>query len=103
MIEFLKAWREARYRLWVLIFRPYRYTKGFANYERFIQHFDNRRSRFGLKTQLEYAKWADGFCGGTKDADTDECIRSDGATVRFNNVTGLLGIVRSDNVIKTCF
>lgn len=104
MIEFRKVLLEAQYRLWVLIFRPYRYTKGFASYERFIDHFDRRRTKLGINTKFEYARWADTFCGGQKDADTDECVRGyDGATVRFNNVTGLIGIVRSDNVIKTCF
>jgi hypothetical protein len=88
----------------VKIFRPYRYTRGFANYARFIEHFDNRRTRFHLNTWREFAVWADTFCGGPRDADTDECIRGfDGAQLRFNNVTGLMGIVRSDRVIKTCF
>jgi hypothetical protein len=85
-------------------YRPYVYTRGFANYERFIDHFDRRRSRFGLNSELDFAVWADTFCGGPKDADTDECIRPyDQARIRFHNVTGLVGIVRADNVIRTCF
>jgi pyocin large subunit-like protein len=99
MIRFGAFW----YWLMVKVFRPYQHTRGFANYARFIEHFDNRRSRFNLNTWREFAVWADTFCGGPMDAHTDHCTKSNGETLRFHNVSGLFAVIRTDNVIRTCF
>jgi len=88
----------------VWLFRPYKYTRGFEDYEDFRRHFRKHKSKLSIKTEIEYARLADKLCGGPRDANTDEAIRvHDNAKLRYNNATNVFGVLRPDNVIGTCF
>jgi pyocin large subunit-like protein len=84
--------------------KPYRYTNGFGSYEEFVDKYEKHAAELGLKTWLEFARWVDEFCGGPKNADTDEWTRSyDKALLRYNNVTRVFGVLRPGGIIGTCF
>ena len=88
----------------VFLFKPYRYTRGFPSYGKFSDHFQKHGARLGLRTELQYARWIDRFCGGPTDADTDECMRlHDNSILRFHNATGVFGVLHIDGRIGTCF
>lgn len=99
------AFIVAKYRLMVLAFRPYRYTKGFVSYEKFNDHFEKAKSRPPyIKSQLEFASWVDGFCGGPKGPSVDDCIRPyDNARLRFDNATQMCSVLHPDGFIGSCF
>ncbi len=82
------------------------YTKGFVNDDTLTEKFDKHvilQGEFpGVITEAEYFKLADDFCGGVKEANTQEHIRSyDGAVLRYNKTTNEFGIVGSDGFIRT--
>jgi hypothetical protein len=89
----------------VLVFRPYQYTSGFETYEKFSDHFQKARTRPPyIRSQLEFARWADRFCGGPRSIGVDECIRPyDGATLRFDNAKNLCGVLHPNRFIGSCF
>jgi len=109
MIGWPQAWvaRYARIRYWVLIevLKPYRFTAGFEDRVEFDRHFrKHRKEHRNFRWALRYARFADAFCGGPRDADTLEHVRlHDGATVRCNPVTRIVGIVHANGFIGTCY
>jgi hypothetical protein len=87
------------------------YTFGFVSaYDR-NSHFDKhvlRRREFTFVTSLEYESHADVFLGGSCNADTSECFRtnSDGTTgdkIRYNRVTQEFGVLDTTNHIRSYF
>lgn len=83
-------------------------TRGFLDDNELNDHFTKhvlvQRDIMGVTTEAEYLEIADNFCGGVRDANTVEHIRStDGAILRYNITTNEFGIVGSDGFIKTYF
>ena len=109
MIQFYQRWVVwyARVRYWVLIniLRPYRFTSGFESFEVFDDHY-TRHGRehpsFG-KSVFSYARFADTFCGGPKQVHILQHTRqSDGATVRCDPHSKIVGIHHANDFIGTC-
>jgi hypothetical protein len=109
MIEFRQLWaaRYTRIRYWVLrnILRPFRFTSGFESAEDFDDHY-RRHGRehpsFG-KSAFSYARFADTFCGDPKQVNVLQHKRnSDGATVRCEPLTKIVGVHHENGFIGTC-
>jgi pyocin large subunit-like protein len=67
-------------------------------------HFTKHGAEFGAADENDYLARADAFCYGQLDAHTEEHIRTtDGAVLRYNNLTNEFGVVGSDNFVKTYF
>ncbi len=83
-------------------------TRGFLNDNELNDHFTKhvlvQGDIVGVTNETEYLELADNFCGGVRDANTDEYIRStDGAILRYNRITNEFGIVGSDGFIRTYY
>jgi len=79
------------------------YTKGFSTPKDRADHLQKHRGEFGAITEVEYETMADEFLGGPRSRDTLECLRSDGALLRYNPVTGEFAILARDSTITTYF
>ncbi len=84
------------------------YTKGFVDDDTLTEKFDKHvilQSEFpGVTTKAEYFNLADEFCGGARDANTQEHTRSyDGAILRYNKNTNEFGIVGNDGFIRAYY
>ena len=100
----LSGLKRSRYERMARRGKLYRYTAGFIDFDDFVYHFYGHSAEIGINDWIEFAGWVDRFCGGPKDSDTDECQRnSDGAILRYNNVSNVFGVLHADNLIGTCF
>lgn len=84
------------------------YTNGFVDAATLTHKFDKHvilQGEFpGVTTEAEYFTLADEFCGGARDANTQEHIRSyDSAVLRYNRITNEFGIVGNDGFIRTYY
>ena len=101
-------WREAydRFRLWLVYISPFPRTDGFATYQLLHGHYKKHvinNKEFGNISEREYARRADRIWGGKAVpvnktgpplGPLEECTRqSDGARLRYNNLTNELGIL----------
>src|ERR1051325_4876197 len=117
MIRFRRVWEGARDRLvrWqaqaryvvaIKVLRPYRFTKGFEDFDEFDSHYPRHgreHSLFG-KTAYSYARFADSFCGAPI-ADPNvilEHVKRDGTRVRCNPQARIVGVLHANNIIGTC-
>ena len=76
-------------------------TAGFRSAALLRQHHLKHHQEFWGLTEAEYERQADMFLGGPRDQDTQECIRSNGDTLRYNTRTDELGVLASDGFIRT--
>lgn len=108
MIRLRQLWvvHYASVRYWVLVrvLRPYKFTSGFENQVAFDRHFlKHRNEHSSFRWAFTYARFADLFCGGSIDANTLEHVRRhDGATVRCNPQTRIVGVLHANGFIGTC-
>jgi hypothetical protein len=80
------------------------FTNGFKSRRQLEEHFDNHKDDFGCADENAYLLLADDFLGGPKGDTVLECIRPfDNAKIRPDHLTQALGILSSDNYIKTYY
>lgn len=80
------------------------FTRGFETSAELTDHFVKHRAEFGVSTKEDYEALADAFCGGPRDASTQECSRRrDRAILRYNPVTNEFGVLHTNNYIGTYF
>jgi len=53
--------------------------------------------------EQHYLELADGFLGGPRSDEVEECQRRDGATVRWNRISHEFGVLDGDRYILTYF
>jgi len=80
----------------------YRYTNGFENFDKFLIHYYAHHQELGVESWAEFARWCDAFCGGPRNETTDECRRTNGATLRYDNETNIFGVLHAGGIIGTC-
>ncbi len=80
------------------------FTSGFETPADLTDHFLKHRAEFSVSKEEDYEALADAFCGGPKNANTQECRRRrDGAVLRYNPVTNEFGVLHTGNYVGTYF
>lgn len=66
-----------------------------------LDHFDRHRSEFSFKNDKEYEEAAEKFMSGTVTEPTRQGIRPRGDRVRYDRVSGCLGVIASSGILRT--
>jgi len=88
----------------IKILSPYKFTFGFLDFKDFEDHLKHSREHVSFgRWAFTYARFADAFCGGPRDAAIWEHTRLfDGAIIRCDPNNRIVGILRADGFIGTC-
>ena len=78
-------------------------TNGFESLVELNRHFSEHGADFGASNAKQYEELADAFLGGSKSEDVRECVRQNGARLRYDPMTEAFGILDADGVCRTYY
>jgi pyocin large subunit-like protein len=75
----------------------------FRNEDDRRRHFFKHGPDFGAASSEDYERRADAFLSGRLADGVEECVRSAGGRVRYNEATGEFGVLYADGFVATYF
>jgi len=78
-------------------------TNGFESIAQLNRHFSEHGSDFAASNSTEYEQMADAFLSGDKPETVHECVRPEGAKVRYDPASEAFGVVDGGGIIRTYF